>query len=68
MMINLSEGASRENHEEAGRFEAVNQEMLERLSKLHAPKNTQLNTQWAMNTFSAWWKWHNNLESSVLKC
>ena len=45
----LSEGASGENHEEAGRFEAVNREMLESLSKPHAPKNTQLNTQWAMN-------------------
>ena len=40
---------------------------MESLSKPHALKNTKLNTQWAMNNFSAWWKWHNNLESSE-KC
>ena len=35
--------------------EAANPEVLATLSKPYAPKNTQLNTQWAMNNLRDWW-------------
>ena len=51
-------------------FTVANPEMLEILAKLYAPRNTQLNTQWAMNNLPVcdWWKWHNSLDTTVEKC
>ena len=49
------------------RFKAVNPETLANLAKPYAPKNTRLNTQWAMNNLRDWWKWHNSL-SATEKC
>ena len=43
--------------EKESRFEVVEQVTLEGLAKPFAPKNTQLNTQWAMTNFSSWFKW-----------
>ena len=53
---------------EGERFEVVSPEMLETLAKPYAPNNTQLNTQWAMNNFKDWWKWHNSFDRTIDKC
>ena len=47
--------------EKSRQFEAANPEMLASLVKPYAPKNMQLNAQWAMNNLRDWWKWHNSL-------
>jgi len=42
------------NNEKGRRFEAANPEMLASLAKPYGPKNTQLNTQWVMNSLRDW--------------
>ena len=57
-----------ESSKKGQRFAVVNPEMLEILTKPYAPRNTQLNTRWAMNNLCDWWKWHNSLDTAVEKC
>ncbi len=50
------------------RFQSVDQDTLDDLSKPFAPKNTKLNTQWAMNNLKAWFTWHNTQEKDTESC
>lgn len=45
------------NSSNSERFGVIDDSSLKDLAKPFAPKNTQLNTQWAMINYNSWWQW-----------
>ena len=46
------------------RFKLASSDELTEIKKYNPPKNTQVNTKWAMNNFEQWMQWHNCQDGS----
>ena len=46
------------------RFKLASSDELTEIKKCNPPKNTQVNTKWAMDNFEQWMQWHNSQDGS----